>query len=135
MVESSLKGLKTLWEKEKLLVTSNFSFSLSVFKRLILQTRKNQGLFGKGLNSDRFLSKRLDLTNKRYRNIIRLHIVGDLILVYAIFRFAKNVWRFSYPFCGSTEKLPVFPENNFGFVTRKSFILKALILVKIAPWT
>ena len=35
--------------KEKLLVTSNFSFSCSVFKRLLLQTRKNQGLFGKGL--------------------------------------------------------------------------------------
>ena len=34
---------------EKLLVTSNFSFSYSVFKRLALQTRKNQGLFGKRL--------------------------------------------------------------------------------------
>ena len=33
---------------EKLLVMSNFSFSHSVFKRLVLQTRKNQGLFGKG---------------------------------------------------------------------------------------
>ena len=43
------KGKKTLWEKEKLLITSNFSISLSVFKRLVLQTRKNQGLFGKGL--------------------------------------------------------------------------------------
>ena len=40
---------KTLWEKEKLRVTSNFSFSLSVFKRLVPQTRKNQGLFGKEL--------------------------------------------------------------------------------------
>ena len=28
---------------------SNISFSHGVFKRLILQTRKNQGLFGKGL--------------------------------------------------------------------------------------
>ena len=37
-------------EKEKLLVTSNFSFSPSVLKRLVLQTRKNQGLFGKGLS-------------------------------------------------------------------------------------
>ena len=36
------------WEKEKLLVTSNFPFS-SVFNRPVLQTRKNQGLFGKGL--------------------------------------------------------------------------------------
>ena len=32
-----------------MLVTSNFSFSYSVFKRLVLQTHKNQGLFGKGL--------------------------------------------------------------------------------------
>ena len=30
---------------------SNFSFSDSVFKRLVLQTHKNQGLFGKGLNA------------------------------------------------------------------------------------
>ena len=49
MAESALNRKKTLWEKEKLLVTSNFSFSHGVFKRLVLQTRKNQGLFGKGL--------------------------------------------------------------------------------------
>ena len=49
MAESSPNGYKTPWEKEELLVTSNFSFSHSVFKRLVLQTRKNQGLFGKGL--------------------------------------------------------------------------------------
>ena len=34
---------------EKLLVLSNFSFSHGVFERLVLQTCKNQGLFGKGL--------------------------------------------------------------------------------------
>ena len=50
MVISSLNGWKTLWEKEKLLVTSNFSFFHSVFKRLVLQTGKNQGLFGKWLS-------------------------------------------------------------------------------------
>ena len=50
MAESSPKGKKTLWEKEKLLVLSNFSFSHSVFKRLILQARKPPGLFRKGLN-------------------------------------------------------------------------------------
>ena len=49
MAEISLNGQKTLWAKEKLVVTSNFSFSHSVFKRLILQTRKNKSLFGKGL--------------------------------------------------------------------------------------
>ena len=35
--------------KGEIFVTSNFSFSHSVFKRLILQTCKDQGLFGKGL--------------------------------------------------------------------------------------
>ena len=39
------KRLETLWEKEKLLVTSNFFFCHNVFKRLTLQTRKEQGLF------------------------------------------------------------------------------------------
>ena len=41
-----VKELKTLWEKEKLLI---FSFSHHVFQRLLLQTLKNQGLFRKGL--------------------------------------------------------------------------------------
>ena len=34
MAESSPNGMKTLWEKEKLLVTSNFSLSNSVSKGL-----------------------------------------------------------------------------------------------------
>ena len=41
----------TQWEKENLLVTSNLSFSHAVFKRLLMQTRKNLGLLGKGLSS------------------------------------------------------------------------------------
>ena len=49
MAESSPKGWETLWEKEKLLVMSNFSFSHCAFKRLVLQTCKNKGLFAKGL--------------------------------------------------------------------------------------
>ena len=35
--------------KGEIVVTSNFSFSHSVFKSFVLQTCKNQGLFGKGL--------------------------------------------------------------------------------------
>ena len=49
MAECSPNRWKTLWEKEILLVTSNFSFSYSVLKKYVLQTCKNQGLFGKGL--------------------------------------------------------------------------------------
>ena len=39
-----------MWEKEKLLVTSNFSFSHSVFKRLVSQGHKKVSLCGNGLN-------------------------------------------------------------------------------------
>ena len=45
----SSKGWRTMWEKGKLFVISNFSFFNSVFKRLLLQTRINKGLLGKGL--------------------------------------------------------------------------------------
>ena len=38
-----------MWEKEKFLVVSNFSLFRIVFKRLVLQTCKTKGLFGKGL--------------------------------------------------------------------------------------
>ena len=49
MAEDSLRRKKTLRQKEKLLIMSNFSFFHSVFKRLVLQTHKNKGLFGKRL--------------------------------------------------------------------------------------
>ena len=49
MEESYPTGLTTLWEKEKLLVTSNFSFSHSVFKRLVSQGRQTVSLCGNGL--------------------------------------------------------------------------------------
>ena len=51
MAESYPNGLKTLWEKEKLLITSNFSFSHSVFKKLISQGRQKVLLCGNGLNT------------------------------------------------------------------------------------
>ena len=47
--ESYPNGKKTPWEKEKLLVTSNFSFSHSVFKRLVSQGRQKVSLCGNGL--------------------------------------------------------------------------------------
>ena len=68
MAECSLNGLKTLCEKEKLLVTSNFSFSHIVFKRLVLQTRENQGLFGKVLKK-----KALENTMRKGENAGNQH--------------------------------------------------------------
>ena len=42
-------GKKTLWEKEKMLVTSIFSFPTMFSKAFICGGHENQGLFGKGL--------------------------------------------------------------------------------------
>ena len=64
MAQSSSNGLKTLWEKKKLLVRSNFSFSHSVFKRPLLQTHKNQGLFGKRLTHYQTTNFRLFQTER-----------------------------------------------------------------------
>ena len=41
------KRAKTLWEKDKL-IFGQFVIFPQCFKRLVMQTRKNQGLFGKG---------------------------------------------------------------------------------------
>ena len=41
-------GKKTLWENKKLLIMSNFSFSHSVFERLVLQKCKKMARLGKG---------------------------------------------------------------------------------------
>ena len=49
MAESYSNRQKTLWENEKLLVKSKSSFSHCTFKRVILRTGKNEGLFGNGL--------------------------------------------------------------------------------------
>ena len=49
MAENSLKGQKALWEKVKLLITSNFSFS-QCFQVTCTETHENLGLFGKGLS-------------------------------------------------------------------------------------
>ena len=49
LVESSPKGMESTVGKGEIARYEQFSFSHSVFKRLVMQTRKNQGLFGKGL--------------------------------------------------------------------------------------
>ena len=78
MAESSPIGLKTRWEKEKLLVTSNFSFSHSVFNSLLLQTCKNQGLFGKRLNTvlNASCQNRLYKGSKSMEKLCRIQVLS-----------------------------------------------------------
>ena len=51
MTKRLSKLLENTEGKGELFIMSNFSFSLTVFKILLLQTRENQGLFWKGLTS------------------------------------------------------------------------------------
>ena len=62
IAKSFPKGLKTLWEKEKVIIMSYFSVSHSVFERLLQQTRKNKSLFGKRLAGTKKILK--DLSEK-----------------------------------------------------------------------
>ena len=65
-----------------MLVMSNFSFSHSVFKRLVLQTHKNQGLFGKGLISEIpiqseiiSITKIIKVTHLRNRLLLKVFVI------------------------------------------------------------
>ena len=60
-------GSKALREKEKLLVTSNFSFSHSVFHSYISLVRQNAALCGNGL-------KRYRTKESKLKSIVHVNI-------------------------------------------------------------
>ena len=74
------KGRKH-WEKNKLLFTSNLSLSHSVFKRLVLQTRKNQGLFGRGLKD-----LKIQIAQKTLRKKVKLFILSNFTFFHNVFQ-------------------------------------------------
>ena len=100
------------WEKKKLLVTRfllfpqcSFSFSHSVFKRHVLQTRKNQGLFGKSLKHLKMVSTQVSLHGLRKPTLTKRS---------AISHFAA----YQRP-CYTTIHMVVKPlpdDKNFGLV-------------------
>ena len=67
------KGRKHLGGEEKVFFKCNFSFSHSVFKRLVLQARKNQGLFGKGFN----IKNAFSLRKEDYKPLTTWYPVGE----------------------------------------------------------
>ena len=54
---------KLLWDKKKLLIKSNFSYSHRISRLIILQTNKNQGLLMKGLDLVQYRSENNLTTN------------------------------------------------------------------------
>ena len=75
---------------------SNFSFSHCVFKRLVLQTRKNQGLFGKGLRCiavENFARKGEIACNNQFLLFSQCFLSNTVL----IFHFRKmDKWGYNY---------------------------------------
>ena len=93
------KKKKKLWEKEKLLVTSNFSFSHSVFKRLVLQTLKNKGLFGKRLREGRSnteVTKTFTDVRKENGSLEEIEQFRLFVLLFGIYR--NHIYLFFFLF-------------------------------------
>ena len=88
-----LNEKKTLWKKEKLLVTSNFSFSCNVFsKNCLLLMRQNEYLW----------SKELTLSKQQILGSCKLKEFAD-----ENFKFNENGRKFSKTgrkYCGKKEK-------------------------------
>ena len=78
-------------EAEILLIMSNFSFSDSVYKRLIVQTcKKKKGLFGKELTNDKLNLALITLSvSGRVVNTVEKRIM----LITSIFSFFHNVFN------------------------------------------
>ena len=94
--------LKTLLDKEKMLVTSIFSFSHNVFRKRISQGhKKNMELFGKGLNVDQVIV----FFFERAKNIAKM--VSDILVstIDLVTPFSERTnFRLSEP-----------EDNNFKF--------------------
>ena len=96
------KRVEKNWEKEKLLITSNFSFSHSIFRRLGLQTPKNQGLFGKSEGSFTFMK----FWMKTFEEILKGSLLFQPLSLYRHFQ-PLNLKPF--------PKLKEFEADNFRF--------------------
>ena len=114
MAESYPNGYKTQWEKKKLLVTSNFSFSHSVFKRLVSQGRQKVSLCGNGLT----LSKPTlnPFPNKPWflrvcsASLLKTLWEKEKLLVTSNFSFTHSVF---YPFLPFSSNLKSSSANSF----------------------
>ena len=122
MAENCPNGWKTLWEKEKLLVKSNFSFSLSVFKRLfprsilkklILQTCKNlRACLGKCSRKNSVYYN--DLVVCRGLQFGRMYFfLLELTLYHTVLTFNKPKGIAFWKHCN--QQFPLFPQCSLPF--------------------
>ena len=68
-VVMNFKNIKSLWQKEKMLITTMFSFHHKVFKRLLSKDCLKSGLFGKGFNTQ-FIMGSLGLSRSKLHPVL-----------------------------------------------------------------
>ena len=97
--------MKTLWEKEKMLVTSIFSFSHNVFKRVFTQGSQKSGLCGKELT---FTLEILILTHQHWTAFENIVGKGEFARNEHFLLFAHCSIRYLYPHFGH-----IFDNHTF----------------------
>ena len=105
-------GKKTLWEKEKLLVPSNFSFSHNVFHSYISFVRQNEALYGYGLTLSQTAHFRLFQTERVCRRQFQIYWKW------------KKVLQTGWKHCGKRRNCSLWAISPFPTVFFKSFILQ-----------
>ena len=83
MAESYPNRKKTLWEKEKLLVTSNFFYSHSVFQKTCTADTSKPGLVWERAN----MTKKLEFLLGMVENIVE----KEKLIVTCIFPFCDDI--------------------------------------------
>ena len=113
MAENYPNGQKRLWEKEKLLVTSNFSFSHSVFKRLVSQGRQKVSLCGNGL-------KCLSIKSNEWKMAIDMYVKKSSLVFW--FKFPKNrIFVSDCSLCLQQEEIPNEAIENIQLSTDAAY--------------
>ena len=99
-----------MWEKEKFLVMNNISFFHNVCKRCVQQTRKNQGLFGKGLNA---VITYVCLDCNWVPQLFKFLTLGPMVILSSILRRGNRQWLKSSSIYTHFNPLPDMPILSF----------------------
>ena len=112
-----------------MLVTSNFSFSHSVFKSLVQQTRKNQSLFGKGLRRFNLFPNKPMFLCVYYTNLLKtLWKKGEIVRQFLlspqwVLPFRRTHSHFLYVKYCRLQTLSVWKSLNFVVWERDNSVI------------
>ena len=114
------KKLKTLWQKEKLLILSNFFFCQNVFKSRLLQIRQKASTSGKGLTL--FSKYRVTLSDASAADDFRKHCGKS-----------RNCswWNYFWPYCmNDSHYVNPFPHKDAFWLLCSRWLFENIVTKK-----